>query len=185
MMKPRGTVTNKLADVLQMLQLARRTGLLEIERAGAGNVIEQGTIKFHNGQITDASFGPYTGAAALDILSKWNTCYFAFHVSTAPGNVAPLNTPLPRPPITNGLGREPTTGPLPRPVPGASYRVYSVEEALPHFSTRGLTRVHRQLFLLIDGQRTVQELARLTRRSPGEVEALLADLERTGFIRQP
>jgi hypothetical protein len=184
-MKPRGTVTNKLADVLQVLQLARRTGKLEVERAGAGNVIEQGLITLHNGQIIDASFGPYKGGAALDILSKWGTCYFTFHVSTTSGSVAPLNTPLPRSPVTNGLRREPTTGPLAGPMPGTFYRIYAVEEALPQFSSKGLTRVHRQLFLLIDGQRAVPELARLIGRSSAEVEALLADLERTGFIRQP
>jgi hypothetical protein len=182
-MKPRGTVTNKLADVLQVLQLARRTGKLEVERAGAGNVIEQGMITLHNGQITDAIFGPYKGGAALDLLSKWSTCYFTFHVSATTENVAPLNTPQPRAPITNGLRRDPTTGPLTGPLPDVPYRIYSIEDALPQFANKGLTRIHRQLFLLIDGQRAVQELARLTGRSPAEIETLLADLERAGFIR--
>jgi Domain of unknown function (DUF4388) len=183
-MVPRGAITNNLADVLQVLQLARRTGLLEVERAGAGNVIEQGTITLHRGQITDASLGTYRGAAAFEILSKWNTCYFTFHLSPELENVAALNTPQPRFPITNELRREPNTAPLAEPVFGSSYRVYSVEEALPLFSSKGLTRAHRQLFLLIDGQRTTQQLARLTGRTHGEIETLLADLERTGFIRQ-
>jgi len=185
-MKPRdGAVTNNLADVLQILQLAHKTGLLEVERVGMGNVVEQGTITLERGQVTDARLGNYRGAAAFEMLSKWSTCYFTFHTSTQSGNFATLNTPQPRSPITNPLLRkEPTTGPLGVPVPGAAYRVYAVEDALPHFANKGLTRVHRQLFLLIDGQRTPQQLARLIGRTPGEIESLLVDLERAGFIRQ-
>lgn len=184
-MMPRGAITNKLTDILQVLQLSRRTGLLEVERTGAGDVIERGTITLQRGQITDASFGIYRGTTAFDMLSKWNTCYFTFHTTTVSENTATLNTPLPRSPINaNELRREPTTGPLAGPVSGAFYRVYSVEDALPLFASRGLTRTHRQLFLLIDGQRTTPQLARLTGRPAEEVEMLLTDLERTGFIRQ-
>lgn len=183
-MKPRdGTVTNNLADVLQILQLAHKTGLLEVERVGVGNVVEQGTITLDRGQVTDAKFGTHRGAAAFEMLSKWGACYFTFHTSTESRNVATLNTPVLRSPITNPLRKEPTTGPLGVPVSGAAYRVYAVEEALPLFASKGLTRAHRQLFLLIDGQRTAQQLARLIGRTPGEIESLLADLERSGFIR--
>jgi hypothetical protein len=184
-MKPRdGAVTNNLADVLQILQLAHKTGLLEVERVGMGNVVEQGTITLERGQVTDARFGTYRGAAAFEMLSKWSTCYFTFQTSTGSGYASTLNTPQPRSPITNPLPRkEPTTGPLGVPVPGAAYRVYSVVEALPIFASTGLTRVHRQLFLLIDGQRTPLQLSRLIGRAPGEVESLLADLERQGFVR--
>ena len=184
-MKPRdGAVTNNLADVLQILQLAHKTGLLEVERVGMGNVVEQGTITLERGQVADARFGTYRGATAFDILSKWSTCYFTFHTSTELGSSGTLNTPQPRSPITNPLLRkEPTTGPLSVPVPGAAYRVYAVEEALPLFASKGLTRVHRQLFLLIDGQRTPQQLTRLIGRTPGEIESLLADLESAGFVR--
>jgi len=48
----------------------------------------------------------------------------------------------------------------------------------------GLTRVHRQLFLLIDGQRTVPDLIRLSARGTEEVRRLLVDLERAGMIQQ-
>jgi hypothetical protein len=181
-MKPRGTAANKLSDILQMLQLARRTGLLEVERVGAGNVIEQGSIKLQLGQIVEANLGAYTGAAALDMLLKWTACYFTFHASTGSGSLT-LQAPVPRSPVTNELRS--ATGPITGPISGAPYRIYAVEEALPLFASRRLTRVHRQLFLLIDGQRTPQQLARLTGRPPGEVEALLADLERANFIRQP
>jgi len=46
-----------------------------------------------------------------------------------------------------------------------------------------LSRSHRQLFLLIDGQRSVQELGRLAAKNEQDLQALLGDLERIGVIR--
>jgi predicted transcriptional regulator len=40
------------------------------------------------------------------------------------------------------------------------------------------------LLLLVNGQRSTNELARLMGRSLAEVETLLNDLERAGLIRQ-
>ncbi len=182
-MKPRGTVTSKLVDVLQILQLSRKTGLLAVERAASGDAIEQGTITFHNGQITDASIGPHRGAVALDILSKWSTCYFTLHTSTGTGNPSVVGTTPQPSPSQTGWSAPPVTAPHPVPF-RAPYRTQSVDEALRYFPAWGLTRAHRQLFLLIDGRRSVPELIRLTGRVPNEVDGLLADLERAGFIRK-
>jgi predicted transcriptional regulator len=46
-----------------------------------------------------------------------------------------------------------------------------------------LTRAHRQLFLLIDGNRPVVLLARMVGRDLSEVHALLMDLVNVGIIR--
>jgi len=46
-----------------------------------------------------------------------------------------------------------------------------------------LSRSHRQLFLLIDGRRSAQELARLARKSQQDLDALLHDLARIGVIQ--
>lgn len=48
----------------------------------------------------------------------------------------------------------------------------------------GLSRIHRRLFLLIDGGRTVKELIRLMAHEPEDVQRLLQDLERAGVIQQ-
>jgi hypothetical protein len=73
------------------------------------------------------------------------------------------------------------TGPLGgRHVP---QRTRAVNEILPHFNRLGLTRIHRQLFLLIDGQRSVPELIILIGHRTDEVDTLLDDLERAGLIR--
>lgn len=57
------------------------------------------------------------------------------------------------------------------------------EEGLRRLTQANLSRHHRQLYLLIDGNRSVMELIRLTGRQPGEVQQLLYDLERIGIVR--
>ena len=67
---------------------------------------------------------------------------------------------------------------------GLPYPVLPYDEALVWIERMGLSRAHRQLFLLIDGHRATAELVRLTGRGEGEVYALLRDLEVAGVIGQ-
>ncbi len=198
----RGTATDKLADVIQMLQMSRKTGILHVNRDGMGNTIEQGAIMLQNGQIIDASLGPYRGPEAFQRLQGWQGCYFVLQPSTQqsgplqppPTQMSPVNRnpasgfgntgPLP---IKGSGFNNKNTGPLPikgsagaRNVP---QRTREVSAILPHFNRLGLTRLHRQLFLLIDGQRSVPELILLIGHRTDEVDTLLDDLERAGLIR--
>jgi hypothetical protein len=181
----RGTATEKLADVIQMLQMARKTGTLLVNRDGLDNTIEQGILILQNGQIIDASLGPYRGPEALQRLQAWQLCYFVFQTSM-PSN-SPSLAPVQMSPVQRNagtgfnIGAKPTTGSLgTRNVP---QRTRAVNEILPHFNRLGLTRLHRQLFLLIDGQRSVPELIMLIGHRTDEVDTLLGDLERAGLIR--
>ncbi|MBE3558909.1 MAG: DUF4388 domain-containing protein [Ktedonobacteraceae bacterium] len=196
-MKPRGTVTEKLADVIQLLQLTHKTGLLTVERSGMGNTLEQGVIRLVNGQITDASLGPLRGAMAFDRLMSWGTCYFVFQPVTTslPSSVqSQAVSPMSSGPLPSNLNTDPLAGPVEpvsesiTPLPAAiqqvvPYRIRSASEILPYFSRLGLSRTHRQLFLLIDGQRTLEDLVRLMGHRADEIRTLLADLERAGLIR--
>jgi Domain of unknown function (DUF4388) len=179
-MKPHGTLTENLVDVLHALQLARKTGLLVLERNRKDGDVEQGMLALLNGQIIDADLGIYRGAAALEMLMKWSPCYFIFQ--TSPTAEAPHFSPaLPQPQTHTG-----NTGKVasaPKPAPSAPYRLQQVDAALARFRSMGLSRTHRQLFLLIDGQRTSTELARLMGRSLDELGSLLVDLVRAGLIR--
>ncbi len=49
----------------------------------------------------------------------------------------------------------------------------------------GLSRTHRHLLLLIDGQRSILELVRLIGRSEQEVASFLHDLEQATVIQIP
>jgi Domain of unknown function (DUF4388) len=189
----RGTVTHRLVDVLQVLQMARKTGILLVNRDGAYKNIEEGSITLQNGQIVDASLDPYRGQQALQQLQTWQTCYFVFQAPTqanhltqqSPTQMSPAN----RNSATNhSSGSQPlnnsNSGPLPIIGAGnAPQRIRDINEVLPYFDKLGLTRLHRQLFLLIDGQRTIPEILRLMGHRTDEVDTLLNDLGRAGLIR--
>lgn len=179
-MGSRGTETNRLADVIQVLQMARKTGLLVVARDDRNDSVEQGTITLQNGEIVDAHIGLLRGAAAFNNLMAWGHCYFVLRPpATTNGTYTPFEVG------SNGsspgqAGRVADPSGSQR-VP---YPVRPAQEVLAHFSTLGLTRTHRQLFLLIDGKRNREELMRLLRYRSDEIHSLLLDLERTGLIRQ-
>jgi len=77
------------------------------------------------------------------------------------------------------------TTPIPTTSSIAPYRVRQIDSALRTIESIGLSRAHRRLFLLIDGQRTTAELVRLMGRSASEVYKLLGDLEKAAVIQMP
>lgn len=217
-MKLRGTPTEKLADVVQVLQLVHRTGLLQVQRAATDNFVEEGTISFQAGQVRDASVGSLRGPDAFKKLMTWMTCYVVFEdaptapaippapsgpasFSLPPGPPGPPTRTAPAPPAspyTSSTFTPPTTGPVPSfplgrntsgplerspgPFAAVPYRLRLPQEVLASFHMVGLSRLHRQLFLLIDGVRSVYELANLINRHPQEVAGMLADLESVGLV---
>ncbi len=202
---------DRLLSIIQTIQLGRKTGLLTAKR-GEGADVEKGTILFTRGQITEARLGERMGADALIALNTWRNCVFTFVLSneqdtshpspTAAANrsLDPITTSNPQPfiaisPLRRSSGaltreeRTPSWQEQPFPpvaISGAPYHTTrSVEAALRATEHMGLSRSHRQLLLLIDGQRTIADLSRLTRRSLNDVYALLRDLERATVIRIP
>jgi hypothetical protein len=49
---------------------------------------------------------------------------------------------------------------------------------------QGYSRLHRRLYLLIDGNRSIVELGNLIGRPIDETITMLSDLERAGLIHQ-
>jgi hypothetical protein len=187
-MHQRGTTTDRLADIIQVLRLAHKTGVLTVERGEAGtDTYEEGTMHFVDGQVIEAHTGYRNGIDAFNWLSTWRTCRFAFITMQSSSKPSPytLQPPLPAPPgprpSSNGYYLQPST-----PAEATPRRLRHPNEVLSHFEHLGLSRTHRHLFLLIDGKRTTAELIRLMHHRSGsdEVYALLADLERAGLIQQ-
>ena len=200
------TSTDRLANVIEVIQLGRKTGILTAERE-AGPVLEQGMITFVKGQVTRASIGQHDGFSAFNLLKTWGACRFTFAPSEAPQISQQITRPLPA--VTGEVstpqgfvtdpalhapdhkrehsmpageqGRNGTGGMQSGPVP---YPIRSYREALTWIERLGLSRAHKQLFLLIDGCRSTPELVRLTGRGQEEVSALLRELENAGLIRQ-
>jgi Domain of unknown function (DUF4388) len=213
MSQQRETATDRLVSIIQVIQLGRKTGLLTAKR-GEGITQEEGTITFIKGKITQTTVGRRKGSEALNWLTTWGNCRFTF-VSSDPAETSPSHTPItPIPPSisersTNdtdpGLRPQRTflnrqTEPLlagesngvaPQklnsavPAPTIPFRTRQIDSALRVIENMGLSRTHRHLLLLIDGQRSVPELVRLTGRSEHEIASLLHDLEKATVIQIP
>lgn len=72
------------------------------------------------------------------------------------------------------------------PVPAAAhfpYRIVDTTLALALLNRLELSRLHRHVFLLLDGSHSENDLVRLTRRPLHEIKNLLAELTRIGLIR--
>src|SRR5215467_2828652 len=191
----RETATNRLADIIEVAQLGQKSGILTVER-GSGITLEEGSITFVDGQVTEVSAGGRNGLEALNWLNTWGACRFAFvspaisgdsglHISIPSSSPAPTERKLwMQQPTTNGqvswsakAGRN-SEGTGNSNIPAAPYRMKQLDEALRLIELTGLSRIHWRLFLLVDGQRTNLELGRLLGRDQHEVYRLLYDLER-------
>lgn len=212
MSQQRETATDRLVSIIQLIQLGRKTGALTAKR-GDGITQEEGTITFIKGQITQTSIGRRKGSEALNWLTTWGNCRFTF-VSSDPADTSSI-TPIPPEVQAHGtrdtdprlrqhrpLGSN-QTGPLsteesnrnrqlnpdtpvpPSAITAAPFRTRQIDSALQVIENMGLSRTHRRLLLLIDGQRSIPELVRLMARSELEVTSLLHALEQATVIQIP
>ena len=226
MSQPQDQVTHRLVTFIQSIQLRRGSGLLSAKR-GEGTNVEEGSITFVNGQVTDAKVGRYTGSEAFNRLSTWENCHFSFvlHRSsqeaypdlTYTDELASISSTVGQFPDTQSLLLDPVerfsdTQSLssvpernrsnPETPPMFSQLTFKqgylylggtgvprpgrrLSAALQMIDLMGLSRAHQRLFLLIDGKRSIDELAPLIGRTPEEVSELLRDLERASVILIP
>jgi Domain of unknown function (DUF4388) len=82
MAKARDTATDRLSNVIEVVELGRRTGLLSAER-GSGSFVEEAEIYFVGGRAIYAATSNTMGRDALADLGQWGACRFCFD-TTAP-----------------------------------------------------------------------------------------------------
>jgi hypothetical protein len=248
MAKPRVTATDRLSNVIEVVQMGRRSGMLSVER-GAGSIFEVGEIYFVSGSPIYASLSGLRGREALAALAHWGPCRFAFDTDAAkpPANIPatdPSQKSRPSDPgvrpreaaptysasgvhtagrLSGGSGRwalQTTTGSLARPgsIPHSSSpsqsqpftspqsgmldwqgrsptppdgtsslgrrprRAPDVRDLIAVVTAHNLSRNHRTVLLLADGEHTILDLARLSSKSVDEITVLLADLEVRGLV---
>ncbi len=96
-----------------------------------------------------------------------------------------VTTPPPFPALTPPVGN-PATGPDPLPtqrdVPGMERLVPRKIGPEQNPLSLPLTRRQRVIYLLVDGQRTVADIARTTSKSMSDVRLILGELQEQGFI---
>lgn len=195
MTQQRGTATNQLSTVIAALQLGQKTGVLAIER-GEGGTFEEGTIIFLHGKVAQAAIGSFTGREAATQLLSWQACRFSF-TPLLPNDSALTAHLVPHPPTeAKGItqnGHKPLSGnhrtnstadgDMMSRRPSMAGPQGSIDEALRILDRKGFSRLHRRLLLLIDGRRSISELAILIGRTQNETAALLADLWQAGLTR--
>ncbi|HEU5346578.1 MAG TPA: DUF4388 domain-containing protein [Ktedonobacterales bacterium] len=95
MTKPRVTTADRLSNIIEVVELGRRSGLLTVER-GAPPSLEQGELYFAQGRAIYAAVEGLTGRDALHVLAGWGQCKFAFEpnaAAPAPNVTAPHPAP--------------------------------------------------------------------------------------------
>jgi hypothetical protein len=205
------TVTDQLVSVIRSIQLKRSTGTLSAMR-GEGATSESGSVAFVQGKVVQAHAGRYHDRDALNCLSTWGTCHIAF-VPSAGSEDIPLQSGqmisasnVSITPVSGNMSIEPDlfrpVEPI-TPVPGnradnfntstpaatsnliIPYRSKQPDVALYLIKLKGFSRSHRHLFLLIDGVRSLTELANLLQRDAFETLTLLYDLQEANCIIVP
>lgn len=197
MSQPPEMEAGALITIISRIQRARKTGLLVVKRVNKG-ILEEGAITFVKGQVTGSETGRRRGQDAFNIMSQWKDCRFSF---VSPGLQDDLSLFPPPPPSSPPVIQAspswmppsslPTSEEMAAAKPDYSLSIPAVaipvqnmpfEPALPKIDQLG-SRLYRQIFLLLDGRRSVAELIRLTGRPPAEVDKVLRKLEQAGVIR--
>lgn len=191
MAQQREATTDRLVGIIASIKMERRSGQLMVKR-GAGLASEEGTLVFMHGQVTQARAGRRNGPDALNWLSTWGQARYIF-ISAAseaempgvfrslPSSTTGATTTNPRHPVVRiDTDRLESPHPLAYSVP---HVMVELAEALSRIEDAGLSRAHRRLYLLIDGQRSAIELIPLLGKKAEEVRNMLHDLEWLGVIR--
>lgn len=85
------TETDRLANVIQVLQMGQKTGKLVVER-NEGQQFEQGIITFVNGQVVQASINQQQGPEVFNWLKGWGSCRFTFTTEQRSNTTGPMPT---------------------------------------------------------------------------------------------
>src|SRR5258706_13672740 len=91
------TSTDRLANVIEVIQLGRKTGILTAER-DTGALLEHGMITFIKGQVAQASVSQHARFPDFTAVKTWGACRFAF-IPTYPSKMTPQIT-QPQPPAS-------------------------------------------------------------------------------------
>lgn len=195
MAQQREATTDRLVSIIAHIKMERKSGQLRVRR-GEGPTTEEGSVTFAQGQVTRASVGRRNGVEAVNWLSTWGHARYLF-LSVSGEVEVPFTCPLPDL-STGGASTSPTlpatrvntdrldTGGLrltPLPAEEVPRPCMQIQQASVQIEHAGLSRAHRRLVLLIDGHRSVHELAPLIGKSADETRSMLHDLEWLGIVQ--
>lgn len=196
MAKGREIAAETIGDVLEVARLRRQSGLLSAEHRKGGQ-IEEGELYVLAGLPMYARTGQFVGLEALNRILKWRKIYFSFasDAPRPPANIPTSNSPgVSAPaPLQGMMDGAPKTRTAPKPahIPGGGNGIHppGVEWLVPQklraeqdVLAMPLTRRQRFIYFLVDGRRTIADLARCTRKDIQEVELILSELQAQRLI---
>ncbi len=195
-----------LDEVLEIARARRQSGMLTIEHTQGGR-LEEGELYLQAGQPVYARVGQLVGQDALNWLLQWHNIFFTISPE-APRQPAAVPAAgngnsavaVPAPPTSSskssplssnsptGLSSEPGSGEtsgLPRTnsySPGIEWLVPQKRAVEKDVLSLPLTRRQRFIYFLVDGHRTISDLARCTGKNIQEVELTLSELQEQGLV---
>lgn len=206
----KGRDNHAVAHIEYLLEVARtqqRNGMLTVTSSQA----EEGEIYVLSGQPIYARVGNLLGDEALKRLLTWKTVSFSFapealrpraNLATAQqanrrfesGTLAlPQTQPIPVPvssryPITDELKWKPSTA-ASTPFNSRGHTTQRTDHLVPQKigperspTFLALSRRQRVVYFLVDGKRSIGDLARCANKDQDEVERILSELQEQGMV---
>lgn len=183
MLAGQNTVVDRLVKIIQAIQVGRTTGSLMVTR-GEGASYELGTLVFLNGRVVQGRVGRREGREAFNWLSTWGKCRYTF-VQSITSESAIEGLPEEEPDKFMQEDGKASFGESEQVNATVPYRSKPMGYGLQVLSEKSLSRMHRNVFLLVDGTRRVGDLMRLLKLSENQVLALLYDLQDASIISLP
>ncbi|HEY1352308.1 MAG TPA: DUF4388 domain-containing protein [Ktedonobacteraceae bacterium] len=175
MTEQRDAAAASVGGLLEIARVEQRNGLLHLTCA-QGGLIEEGEIYLLGGQPVYARAGNLAGTPALYRLANWRRVSFSF-AANAPRPAANIFPASSQPEPT------PARAPFwPLPEPGLDQLVPRKVESAREVLSLPLTRRQRLIYFLVDGQRTVADLARTTHKTAFDVGTILGELQGQGLV---
>jgi hypothetical protein len=190
-----------LSEVLEFARTRRLNGMMTIEHKQGGRV-EEGEVYFQIGQPIQARVGRLIGQDALNWLMKWHNITYMIETDDSLQSVAktPVNnrentTPTPfqtyvpsnRMPSTEQTVSQVEVNDRNSilsniPTPGIEWLIPQKRGVESEVLALPLTRRQRFIYFLVDGHRTVADLARCTGKNTQEIELILSELQEQGLV---
>jgi hypothetical protein len=187
---------NSMHEALDTMLRRRLRGLLSIENL-RGSALEIGEVYVENGHILYARTNELGGPSALRVMLDWRDVTVSFvrndyPTPTLPSWLQATNLIAEKaqsremPPSQSGSADRASSladdSRLDGTAPGMEWVVPRRRVEVQDMFSLSLTRAQRCMYMLVDGRRSIADLARCTRKTMREVGQLLSELEERGLI---
>lgn len=162
-----------VVDILQMLSMTKRNGALTL-RSGQ----KEGSIYIKDGRVVDANLERWRGVSAVNKILTWKEGNFEFHEGAkSPGETINVRTDNL---LLDGLRRLDEWKHLQGGAKGGKIR-FSIQSSDP-LIRRGLSAEEQKFLGLIDGRRSLKEVAKAGNFTEEGALAIASELFLTGIL---